>query len=125
VPSITAPVRVRPGGNAPLEMDHVNGAVTPGLACSVCVGYVVATVPFGNVLGVITGRTVRERLLVADCDGLLLSTARTVNVDWPASVGVPEIVPVELRVRPCGRAPATMLQLLGSVPPVVSKDWGE
>ena len=71
---------VRPGGSVPLAMDHAKGCVTPGLACSVWVEYGVPTAPFGNVFGVITGRTVSEKLLVAACCGLLLSAARTVNV---------------------------------------------
>jgi len=41
----------------------------------------------------------------------------TVNPKVPAPVGVPEIVPVEERVKPAGRAPELMLQEYGVVPP--------
>jgi hypothetical protein len=48
------------------------------------------------------GRTVIEK--VAEPVSPVESVARTVNWDVPAVVGVPEIAPPEVRVRPGGRA---------------------
>jgi hypothetical protein len=57
-----------------------------------------------------------------DCCGLELSVTRTVKVDVPAAVGVPEMTP-RFKIRPAGRLPATMLQVKGVVPPVASTFW--
>ena len=48
------------------------------------------------------------------------SVTLIVKLNVPAAVGVPEIVPVEDRVRPAGKAPALMLQLYGTVPPLAA-----
>src|SRR5262245_6178399 len=47
-----------------------------------------------------------------------VAVARTVNVDEPASVGVPETMPSLLSVRPPGSAPVRMLNAYGAVPPL-------
>ena len=41
-----------------------------------------------------------------------------VNVDVPAAVGVPEIMPVAERFKPAGSVPLVMLQVYGLVPPL-------
>jgi hypothetical protein len=45
------------------------------------------------------------------------SATCTVKVDEPAVVGVPEMVPPLLRLRPAGKAPAEILQEYGVLPP--------
>jgi len=59
---------------------------------------------------------VSEKALVADSDKA--SVTFTVKFDVPALVGVPEMVPVELRVRFAGSAPETRLQTRVPVPPL-------
>ena len=62
--------------------------------------------------------TVRVKALVAVA--ATLSATRTVKLDVPATVGVPEITPVELpRESPVGRLPTvTVHEPYGGVPPV-------
>ena len=55
--------------------------------------------------------------------GLALSVTFTVKLEEPAVVGVPEITPPELIVRPAGRLPELVVQLYGVAPPVAAKDW--
>ncbi len=45
------------------------------------------------------------------------SVTLTVNVNVPASVGVPLMIPVEDKARPGGSDPDTTDQVLGGVPP--------
>jgi hypothetical protein len=53
-----------------------------------------------------------ESVCVADFCGELESVTLTVKLDWPAAVGVPEIIPpLALRVRPVGSAPEMIDQL--------------
>ena len=61
--------------------------------------------------------------LVADFFGLDESSTLTVKVDVPVVVGLPEIVPALLRVRPDGRLPADTDQTCGAVPPEADNDW--
>jgi hypothetical protein len=124
VPLITpAPESVRPGGNVPEARDHVNG-VTPGLAASVC-EYAAPTAALGKAFVVISGGTAIEKTSVSDCAGLPLSTARTVNENLPVFVGVPEIVPLGLKLRPGGRDPPVRLQVTDPVPPLELRNcWG-
>ena len=48
------------------------------------------------------------------------SLTLTVKLKVPVASGVPEIAPVEDRVRPPGKAPVPMLQLYGVVPPLAA-----
>ncbi len=50
---------------------------------------------------------------------------RTVKLNVPTAVGVPDMVPSVLSVRPSGKAPdkGTRLQLKGNVPPVATRLW--
>src|SRR5262245_46651209 len=45
------------------------------------------------------------------------STALTVKFDVPAVVGVPEIVPDELSIKPGGKLPLVISHVYGAVPP--------
>ena len=53
--------------------------------------------------------------------GVALSVTRTVKFDVPAAVGVPEIVPVPLNVRPLGSVPLSSDQTYGEVPPEAAR----
>ena len=52
--------------------------------------------------------------------GLVPFAARTVNVNVPAAVGVPERTPTELIVRPPGNAPESIVKVIGVVPVAVN-----
>lgn len=58
----------------------------------------------------------------ATAEQFLLSVTLMVNVAVPAgAVGVPEITPVGLSVKPAGRLPDDIMKLSGAVPPEVVK----
>ena len=59
----------------------------------------------------VVGATVIEVAAVWVCAGLLLSVTLTVKVEVPLWVGVPEITPVDDKLRPAGRVPETMDQV--------------
>ena len=63
------------------------------------------------------GRTAIDNACVADWAGLSESVASTVKEYSPPAVGVPEMVPAELRSRPGGRAPVVIVQSNGVGPP--------
>jgi len=46
--------------------------------------------------------------------------ALTVNVNFPAVVGVPEIAPVPARLKPAGNVPLSRLQVMGVSPVAVN-----
>lgn len=52
---------------------------------------------------------------------LAASVASTVNVASPGALGVPEIVPAELRLKPAGKAPALMLKVMAPDPPTEAR----
>ena len=52
-----------------------------------------------------------------------VSVAWAVKLAVPAVVGVPEIVPVVLRVRPGGSDPLASDQVSGGVPPAAASVW--
>ena len=64
---------------------------------------------------VITGAafTIIDNALVALPPALL---ALTVKFDVPAAVGAPEMVPLAASDKPAGKAPLSMLQVMGAVP---------
>jgi len=53
-----------------------------------------------------------------------LSTARTVKLNVPAAVGIPDMSPVELIFISDGREPAITVKVTGTCPPVVL-NWYE
>jgi hypothetical protein len=54
----------------------------------------------------------------------LASVTRTVKLEVPAVVGVPDIIPVPAaKLKPAGKVPVTIDQLEGGVPPVAFKVW--
>ena len=90
----------------------------PPAACKVVVVYVVPAKPLGRVLvlmlraGPMTMEIVPGALRWL---GLELSVTVNCALKVPAEVGVPEMTPPEVMVRPAGR-PVTV-QLYGAVPP--------
>jgi hypothetical protein len=56
------------------------------------------------------------KLAVAVVAGELESVTRTVKLEVPVAVGVPEIVPAAERVKPVGKDPEVRLQVYGVVP---------
>ena len=55
---------------------------------------------------------------------LLASVALIVKLNWPAVVGVPEMMPVvALSVRPLGSEPLETVNVYGAVPPVAEIVW--
>ena len=58
-----------------------------------------------------------DLLAVWDVGGVESVTC-TVKLDVPAAVGVPEITPAVLTVRPAGSVPLARLHAKGGVPPV-------
>ena len=64
------------------------------------------------------GFTTRDRAWLTDFGGSCASVTCTLNVDVPAIVGVPLIVPPELKLRPAGKEPLEMFQKYGEFPPV-------
>lgn len=65
--------------------------------------------------------TVIESGCVSVCDSA--SVTRTVKLEMPVLVGVPEISPFELKVRFAGSDPALRLQTNVPVPPLACRVW--
>jgi hypothetical protein len=55
--------------------------------------------------------------------GEVVSVVLTTKAKVPAVLGVPEIVPVALSVRPVGSKPEAMDHVYGAVPPVTARLW--
>ena len=55
------------------------------------------------------------------CTGLSLSDTLTVKVDVPLPVGVPEMTPEPVSVKPVGRLPDNIDQLYAGVPPLTAR----
>lgn len=109
----------RPAGKLPVVTLQVMVPVPP-VACSV-VEYALLSIPVGRVVVEITSRglTVMSSCWVADIGVGAESATFTVNVDAPAAVGVPEILP-EASVRPAGNDPEATLQVSVPAPPVAA-----
>lgn len=113
--------RVSPGGRDPEESAKVYGAVPPEALNAALYG--VPTVPAGGVPP--TVMTGQEMVMVNPAlpGQELASVTLTVKELVPAVVGVPEMTPAELMVRPGGRVPELMLKVYGAVPPLGVKVW--
>jgi hypothetical protein len=109
VPEIT-PVpesSVSPAGREPLVMDQVYGDVPP-VTASVAL-YAKFRVPLGKEPLVTLSGPIMVRLSVWVAETELESVTRTEKLLVPATVGVPEIIPVpDPSVRPAGREPEAM-----------------
>ncbi|CAB4734619.1 unannotated protein [freshwater metagenome] len=123
VPLITpvAGLSVKPDGRVPLVIDQVNPPRP--LAATSAVLYATPETALGSV-DVVT-LTAPLMTIVRDCrtNWLPLSVTRTVKLELPVAVGVPEITPAALRFRPAGRVPLCRLQTLLPAPPVATKVW--
>ena len=105
-----------PAGKAPLARENVYGAVpleavTPPL-------YATPTMPEGSVVVVIVGGTAAATvtLSVALAALFFASVACTTKLVEPATVGVPEMTPVEASVSPAGSDPPRIEKVYGEVP---------
>jgi hypothetical protein len=113
-------LRFRPAGSAPLLTVHAYPPVPP-LAASVW-EYPIPAVASGSDAVVIASGAVfavlTAMLSCFDAVAPLVSVTVTVKFEVAAVVGVPAIVPDELRFRPAGSAPPVRLQLYGALPPL-------
>ena len=87
--------------------------------------YAVPVVPFGSELVPMTsGATEAVTVIESDCESVNFgedeSATCTVKVDVAAVVGVPEMTPALLRLRPVGRLPEVTVQAYGVLPPVAT-----
>ena len=57
----------------------------------------------------------------ADFGGVKLSATLTVKLEVPVAVGLPEMVPELLKLRPAGRLPEETDQVYGVLPPVAAR----
>jgi hypothetical protein len=119
---VMAPVlrfSARPGGSAPLAIDHVYGVVPPPALSEA--EYPVPVTPLGSDMLVIWSGFVTAMLSVRDAVfcGAAASATWTVKEDGPALVGVPEIAPDSgSSVMPGGKLPDVIDQRYGEMPPV-------
>jgi hypothetical protein len=125
---VMAPVpvlRLSPAGSDPEVTAHSTGAVPP-VEVSIAPGYVTPNCPAGSAV-VVTASvgplTVMDSFFLAvTAVGLVESVAVTVNVEAPATEGVPEIAPVALlRLSPVGSFPEVTDQVTGGRPPLAAR----
>ena len=103
--------RVKPAGRAPEKRAHESGDVPP---CAVnAARYGVPNAALGRVfVATVRGATltVMERVAFAvRATGVVLSVTKTVKVDCPGELGMPEMVPRDVRLNPGGRFPAMLV----------------
>jgi len=122
VPESVPPLlRLRPAGKLPEATLQEYGVKPPVAARDA--EYPVPAVPLGSEAVVIeTGRTSAKTVIVNDWTALNLgedeSSTLAAKVDEPTVVGVPEMVPVALRLSPAGNEPEFTVQEYGGTPPV-------
>ena len=110
VPATVQPVRCRPAGSVPCEMEQLYGDVPPITPISALYG--ICTVPLGSVDVVSfsgAGAMVIDSGPEMVIAGLLVSVTFTVTVEVCAVVGIPLTVQ-PLRTRPPGSVPLVMMQ---------------
>jgi len=113
-----------PGGSVPPKKDQRKGIAPPAAASDALYG--VPTVPAGRLVVVIVSVEVGSVVeivttKVAD-DVVDESATSTLKELVPATVGVPEITPVEeFKLRPLGKFPKRTVHVYGGLPPVAVK----
>jgi hypothetical protein len=127
VPEIRpALLRAKPTGNAPALVVKVSA---PNPVAATIWLYAVPSTPAGSVVVVMAGagrkltRILRAWMAVI---GVMLLESVTLTVKFAVPlgpVGVPEIVPAPLRVRPAGNVPALMENVTVPAPPVFAIAW--
>ena len=94
--------------------------MVPPVACSVC-EYELPVETEGSAEAVIV-RGAADTLIDSGaevlCEGLPLSLTAATKEMLPPAIGVPEMTPVELSVRPAGKLPDATFQLYPGVPPL-------
>jgi hypothetical protein len=98
-----------------LPSEYVPVAVNCWVPPAVIVGLAGVTVIDDNVT---TVEMVRLSTLVALWAGLPESVTRTVKLNAPLTVGIPEIIPPPLSVTPAGSVPLASDQVYGVTPPL-------
>src|SRR5579883_2509388 len=118
-PMLPAGFRLKPAGSVPAVTAHVYPPVPP-LADSPAV-YAEPAVPFASeVVVTVSGATVTAMLSGFDAVCPVLSVTVAVKFEVPAVVGVPPMVPPELRLRPAGSVPAVTDHVYPPVPPLAA-----
>lgn len=119
VPEITPVVdNVNPAGKLPVVTAQVYGETPP--VATRDAEYATPILAAGSVVVVIvnSGSTVTAYACVTTTAGDSESAARTVKVTGPATVGVPEITPVDGAIPiPVGNAPTEIEYVYGATPP--------
>jgi hypothetical protein len=116
--STPAEESVKPAGNVPELLLYVYGLVPPPAV--IVTLYAVPTVPLANgsagdsVIVPQAGVTAYCRVPEQPAE----SVASTVKVAGPPAVGVPEITPAELIIKPAGKLPLLIAYVYGPVPPL-------
>jgi len=122
VPDIPPPLlSVKPGGRAPADTLQLYGDVPPVADAEEL--YAVPTVPFGSEVVVIEIGAVPVAIeTVYACEPAPPPESNTcsVNVNEPAVVGVPEIPPRVLNIKPGGSTPPVKFQPYGASPPLAA-----
>jgi hypothetical protein len=111
------PLSDNPAGKLPVVTLHVYGGVPP-LPLSIA-EYAAPAMPSGKLVVVtesVAGAIVIDNCFVAVCDAP--SVTRTVNVAFPAAVGVPVMTPFPFSDNPAGKLPDIRLHVYGGVPPL-------
>lgn len=120
--SVPADVNANPIGNTPDARLQEYG-LTPPIAASV-VEYELPTIPLGIVtLTMARGcdAALMDRLNVSVAVLLAASFTWTAKEKVPVVPGVPEIIPVDARLSPAGKAPEANVQLYGLMPPFADR----
>ncbi len=122
-----AGLMLRPRGRLPVLTVNAN-APRPPVAATVWL-YAVPSTPAASVVVVIDGGAGKLMAILRACVaviGVMVLESVTLTVKFAVTlgpVGVPEIVPVPLRVRPAGNAPALIENVTVPAPPVFATAW--
>lgn len=110
-----------PDGHEPDASDHVYGARPPD-AANDCDNATPVTRSVNDTVVTASGANT-STVNCFDATRPSLSVTRTVNVDDPTTVGVPDTTPAELNVNPAGNDPADTDHVNAPTPPTPVNDW--
>jgi hypothetical protein len=103
-------------------MDHVYGAVPP-VPCTVVL-YAASGMPLGRLAVVMAGGAATDNVKPFESvQPFEPPLTATVNVEEPAVVGNPEIIPELPKPMPEGRLPDFIQYVYGATPPVTVRAW--
>jgi hypothetical protein len=102
--------RLKPAGREPAKRAHESGAVPPAAVNDARYG--VPCMALGRFLVVtVSGATLTARdsvTFVVSATGAVLSVTSIVNVECPGELGMPVMVPLDVRSNPAGSTPAVV-----------------